>query len=392
MNIEKTIEKKNISRKILKRFVKDYKLPIRITHSPYFEYFCDLYKDIYDIKNPFNNLVTALEDFESEEDFLDYCADVRKNMINFIKEKEQFKFFTKIDIKEFGEPIQILHRNDLYTSKNVGKKFISIDLKKGNFQSIKQVAPDIFELNGDYTYEKFASKFTKYDYLINSKQFRQTVFGELSSKRQGAIQKVLMNKIKMVLESNKILDSSKLVQATNDELVYEIESDSSIENLKFVSKVCKLELIIEQTIKRELNVDVKAESYELRSIKDSDKVFAKENIGEERFKLVNASSLDYAQYFKAYKNMPINEYDLMFYHEHRLCKFMTPIFNENNECNKDDKDENADMVHDCTHCRNYESSAYLKMGDETLYNHWCSENEDIFKVHKEKYCKKFAKK
>lgn len=84
MNIEKAIIDKKISRKILKRYVKDYKLPIKITHSPYFEYFCDLYKNNYNIEKSFESLVNMLNDFDTEEKFLDYCADTRKDIINFL--------------------------------------------------------------------------------------------------------------------------------------------------------------------------------------------------------------------------------------------------------------------------------------------------------------------
>ena len=389
MDIKNTIVEKNISRKILKRYVKDYKLPIKITHSPYFEYFCDLYKNNYDIENSFKNLVDMLNDFNTEEEFLDYCVDIRTDIINYLKNKEEYKTFTSIDMKEFGKPITLLYRNDLYVSKNVGKKFISIDLKRGNFQSFKQIVPSIFDLEGDFKYEDFISKFTKYDYLINSKQFRQTIFGELSSKRQGTVQKVLMNKVKETLESNELLDSSKLIQATNDELVYLIDCDTSIEDLKFVSKVSKLELLIESTIKKEHNIDISVESYELCNVKTSDKVFVKEYIGEDKFKLVNASSIDYAQYFKAYKNIDINDYDLMFYHEHRLCKFLEPIFSEE-DMSCDDK--TIDTPHECANCKNLESSVYMQMGDETLYNNYCSKNGDVFKVYEEKYCEKFIEK
>ena len=386
MDIKNTIIKKNISRKILKRYVKDYKLPIKITHSPYFEYFCDLYKKNYNIEESFKSLVDMLNDFNTEEEFLNYCADIRKDTINYLKNKEEYKTFTNMDMKEFGKPITLLHRNDLYVSKNVGKKFISIDLKKGNFQSFKQVVPSIFDLEGDFKYEDFISKFTKYDYLINSKQFRQTIFGELSSKRQGAVQKVLINKVKETLESSEILDSSNLVQATNDELVYLIDSDASIEDLSFVKEISKLELLIESTIKKEHNIDISVESYELCNVKTSNKVFAKEYIGEDKFKLVNASSIDYAQYFKAYKNMDINDYDLMFYHEHRLCKFLEPIFKKG-DISPTDKDN--DTPHDCLNCVNHETSDYMQLGDETLCNHWCSKNGDMFKVYKEKYCEKY---
>lgn len=381
------INKRNISSKMLNRYIKDYKLPIKVVSSPYFKYYCNLYNKNHNIKESFNDLLVALDDFDTEEDFLDYCNDVKKNMVNFIKDNKGYRLFTELDVKELGEPITLFSRNSLYTSKNVGKKFISIDLKKANFQAIKKIAPDVFGLSGDFTYEEFISKFTNYNYLIKNRQFRQAVFGELSPKHQAEIQKVFMNKVKILLESNGLLDSLKLAQATNDELVYEIESDSYIEDLKFVREVCELELAIEKLVKKELNIDIRIQSYELCSIMNSDKVFVKEIIGEEIFRIVNASALDYAQYFKAYKNMTIDEYDLLFYHEGRLCKFMEPIFN--NEDIMRNKNKSSNIIHECTQCRNLETESYIEVEDETLCNNWCSKGGDVFRVYKEKYCEDF---
>jgi hypothetical protein len=52
------------SNKVLKRFVKDYKLPIQVIQQPYFEYFLDLYNADYNAKEKYKLLEQVLDNPE----------------------------------------------------------------------------------------------------------------------------------------------------------------------------------------------------------------------------------------------------------------------------------------------------------------------------------------
>ena len=92
-----------------------------------------------------------------------------------------------MDMKEISKAISEIHipSSDIYKPTNDGKRFISIDMKKANFHSLKAFAPDIFD-NAD-TWEDFMRKFTDDEHIIGSKYVRQRFMIETTSSKLNKI-------------------------------------------------------------------------------------------------------------------------------------------------------------------------------------------------------------
>ena len=179
----------NNIKKFRQRFVKDYNLPINVFDDNLFEYYIQLY-DFF----PYLRYKETIEKIENEYDgcvekWLEYCASVRDNAINGVMETEEYKNFNSMDLRQYNFT-PICGEHSCYTEETNGKRFLSIDLKKANFQALKYAG-----VISDATYEQFIDRFGGDDYIANSKYLRQVIFGKMNPSRQIKIEKYLMFKV-----------------------------------------------------------------------------------------------------------------------------------------------------------------------------------------------------
>ena len=92
------------SEELIKRFVKDYNLPIQITETKYFDYFLDLYEKDLGSSTKFENLLNEIKiKFDSNESlFLENYYKTRNNIIDTILKSDSYKFFNSMDMKIFN--------------------------------------------------------------------------------------------------------------------------------------------------------------------------------------------------------------------------------------------------------------------------------------------------
>ena len=117
----------------------------------------------------------SIEPYDCEQDYYEHYNKTKDAAINFIKGTEGYEKFNNMDMKEISKAISEIHipSSDIYKPTNDGKRFISIDMKKANFHSLKAFAPDIFD-NAD-TWEDFMRKFTDDEHIIGNKYVRQVI-------------------------------------------------------------------------------------------------------------------------------------------------------------------------------------------------------------------------
>ena len=179
----------NNIKKFRQRFVKDYNLPINIFDDNLFEYYIQLY-DFF----PYPRYKETIEKIENEYDgcvekWLEYCASVRDNAINGVMETDEYKKFNSMDLSQYNFT-PICGERSCYTEETNGKRFLSIDLRKANFQALKHVG-----VISDVTYEQFINRFGGDDYIANSKYLRQVIFGKRNPSRPIKIEKDLMSPV-----------------------------------------------------------------------------------------------------------------------------------------------------------------------------------------------------
>lgn len=237
---------------LAQRFVSDYKLPIPIINEEIFNYHLEKYEYKYKSLTKWNNLLTLInERFEGDYNkFLDEYYEIRDNIITNVMDNEAFKSFNTMSLDSYN----IVDRdnitsNNIYNQSNVGKKFISIDLKRANFQILRKVNKEIV-YNAE-TYEDFIGKFTDIDYIKESKYTRQVIFGKLNPKRHIRLEKYYTYLMYKFLESYANEHGWEIVSLNNDEIVY-----------KTMNSYCETDYI-KDMIKKRLDLIVHVELFSL---------------------------------------------------------------------------------------------------------------------------------
>lgn len=313
-----------------RRFVKDYNLPINIVDSPYFEYYMETYdwfprkeyeELVIDIESRFGGNVNL---------WLEEYAEMRDEIITTIENTDAYQEFNSCDMKKWEVPKEMKNFPDLniYNQSSVGKTFISIDLKKANFQALKWVNPDIV-LDSD-TYEDLIDSWG-YDseYMRTSKYTRQVIFGKLNPKRTITVEKYIMSKVYDVVMNDKVnfineYDAT-LVAFKSDELIFEVSAENPVIGSEPLFKYLK------QIINDKVGVDVHIDLFKVGRIecKNSNDItvdcYIRTNLltGEEKLK--SASQIFYPQLYKIWKGMEIIDKDLVFMAEGQPAKFLNSL-------------------------------------------------------------------
>jgi len=122
-----------------------------------------------------------------------------------------------------------------------GKTYLSIDLKKANWQSVKWHDPAFVNELGD-SYDEFLQKFGLPEVFRRSKHFRQYIFGGLNPKKQMKMQRVILEHVISSLEEIGL----KPIMVKHDEALYDV-------SLEAAANICEQsgrELLIREGIVR----------------------------------------------------------------------------------------------------------------------------------------------
>ena len=282
-----------------RRLIKDYDLPIPMFRDrKILETFIDFYWNIFDIDKIIKNAFKINDDTATDINisdgtisaFLDEYYQARNNMIETIKENESYQNFNNNNdrFKQFSEIIkekskEITNRQ-LYITENIGSHFISFDLRRANFTALSFYDKNI--VNGRDSYEEFVRDFTDNEYTVNSKYFRQVVFGALNPSRQITVEKYMIlqlyDKIKEKIREYDAENVLKVYCINSDEVIFKYEGNDN-HFLSFFKGVMS-RYIDDKTVKIEV---FKLNGYKIAfsdDCFDNDKVFyVKEKSTESKF-------------------------------------------------------------------------------------------------------------
>ena len=303
------------SKKTLNRFCKDFKIPITIFEEPIFSYQKELYNDYYGLDSKFELLEKEIAKFDTEEQFLENLFTVRDMIITETKKLDAYQEFISMDMNKFAIKSDVSAK-DIFKADNVGKTFLSIDLRKANFQALKYVNSDL--VFGADTYEDYIDKFTDSEYLKQSKYLRQVIFGNMNPRRQVTVEKYLMKQIlDGILNFEFVSDiSSNLVSFSNDELIFEL-SDTKLQT---IFDAC----VVDALPNFKFSIETRTELFKLSRVGDEPFYIKEFLTGRYEFKGIPKEY--FPQVFKKYNNMEICDEDLYFIHNNELCKFVNPMF------------------------------------------------------------------
>lgn len=300
---------------IKKAFIKDFSIPISIFDEEHFQYTLKTLDPYYNSLSKYNLLKEYIDKLKEtttsyEEEFYAINKKVVDHSIQSIKQNKAYQDFIEMDMSQFKHGLIIPKNNQLYKSHNHGKRFVSVDLVKANFQSLKFVNSDI--VLGFDSYEEFLKQFTDLNYHLKSKKMRQVIFGNLNPKRQQTVQKYIMSQL-----TNKLielgLDKNNILNCTSDELIFEYKEEQSY--------------IISQLIENNIlpNIDFHVEIFDLYKF-NVDKPFYYKKDLDNNISLKGIPNHSVLECIKILENKEITEMDLQFLFEGRKCQFSESIF------------------------------------------------------------------
>ena len=314
------------NRELAKRFISDYKLPIPLINEKYFFYHLGLYQEDYNSLEYYFELLDMIGKKYGGDcnKFLEDYYNVRDKIITTIVESEAFQKFNTMDMNVFTIKDRLnITSDNIYNNDNIGKFFISIDLKKANFQTLRNIDKDI--VFGADTYEEFIGKFTDLDYIKESKHARQVIFGKCNPKRHITAEKYFIMQIyKKVIEQFPHL-SDKCVSLSNDGMIFNVDF------LRYNDKLTCFSLKKDiQTIAKEIGFDVHVEFFhlkgynlvfkEIRSIRKT--FFMKDYFCTDgKFKMIGVPLQYHSIAYKLYKGKELSEIDYHFDYEGMDARF-----------------------------------------------------------------------
>ena len=304
-----------ITNNLKERFTKDCKIPIKLYIEPYFTERINLLDKFYDTKSKWQAFVEMIEKFPNGEEYFTIFNSTKDAVIDFIKSRPAYIAFNQQDMNQFAVKNKNFPTKDIYKPTNIGRSFISIDMKKANFSSMRYYNPKIFD-NAN-TWEEFLSKFTDNQHIINSKYIREVILGNCNPKRHITYEKYLMDCfLTKLIQSGLPLNS--IIFFSNDEIIIDISkyhlSDKVMVNINALLSISP--------------VPFRKEKFYLKGIKRTD---TNEIIGYIRciddgtvdFKCLN--NITYPFVLRKINNECIIESDVIFEYEGILSKFIKPF-------------------------------------------------------------------
>ena len=297
-----------MTEKLKERFVRDCKIPIRLYAEPYFTERLALFDKYYNTLEKWKAFCKEVEKFPNEEEYFNMYNTTKESAMYFIKTSQGFDNFNKLDMNQFAIKNKNLPSKDIFKPSNISKTFISLDMKKANFSSLKAYDPTIFD-NAE-NWEDFIRKFTDSEYIVNSKYIREVIMGNCNPSRVITYEKHITDTILTKLVAAGI-DIESVVFFSNDEIVININSDP---------------LIILAHIKEVLptvEVPIRVEQFTLSAVKKNNKIIGYiKNLDDGTYDFKCFNSQDLLLALRSLNSEPIKESDLIFENEGFLAKYI----------------------------------------------------------------------
>lgn len=158
-------------------------LPIDIRREEAFKNVVDL----YGLSADFGKFkISITERFEYPEDYFAYYNTIVDSMIKDIMSSEAYERLAK-DGNSIKTNTNMQIPRMLYKDENVGKTFISLDVRQGNYSALVHCAKKhsveiLAGVKPEYGWEKFVSHYTDIEYIRDNKFIREMVIGKINSK------------------------------------------------------------------------------------------------------------------------------------------------------------------------------------------------------------------
>lgn len=303
-----------VSNRAKERFCKDCNIPIRLFQEPYFLDRIKLFDEFYGTVDKWIRFASELQKYNCEQEYFEEYNRVKDAAIEAIKSSEAYQRFNAEDMNKFIVTHKNLPNKDIFKPTNDRRVFISIDMRKANFSSLHGYNKDIF--GGVDTWEEFITQFTDNRHIVNSKYIRQVILGNCNPKRHITYEKYLMDQTLSLLYD--IVGEERIVFFSNDEIVYDMTTASTLHTLNLVRNC------IEERLNTKSNIPFRVELFSLHKINGTDGYYKKiyRDKGEYtiEFKCLDNYMMPFV--LRHFLGEEVTESDKVFYHEGLLAKFV----------------------------------------------------------------------
>jgi hypothetical protein len=292
------------------QFISELNLPITVVNDEVFFSQLEVLENTHKAKTLWE---LYKSEFKNSEEVVSSFRKVDVCIGEFVKSQPNWNYFNEDLDLDFLEKYvsKVKQENKLlkniFSGNNLGKKMVSFDLSKANFNVLKH-----FELTGNFSnYNDFVMNFTNKEFLTHSKKFRQSVFGKLNAKRQVKYQEYVMCFL-LSLFSEETRNGALL---NNDEVVIDYKYINEVENVLSKFSV---------TFDFPLSVEV----FTLNELKDkNDKLYFSKDFENGNFELKTVPKTFYVQALRKRLGFEVKEEDLFFYtSDKELAKYLEPKF------------------------------------------------------------------
>lgn len=256
------VSKVEVTDKARRRFAKDSGVPIKVYNDPYFTSRLELYDRDYNSVELYNLFLEMYVDLGGYEGYTKYMSTQLNAIEDYIRNDECYKCFSESisrDSKYDNRYAGKFPKGDVYKPSNDGRKFISIDIRQGNYTALLEAYPSMF--GGIATYEEFIGKWFEYTYIKKAKHLRQVVLGKHSAKGQRRVIAYLVGELLSKLL--KVIPESAVEVLNVDEIVLDYDKVVEHTSIEYLEDIVAKERVKYRLDVYTLAYDVETEGYTL---------------------------------------------------------------------------------------------------------------------------------
>lgn len=282
-----------------------------LKRSPFYEDLGDLVERFFEYEN---DVVNKLGYKSAKSYKLDYAL---PKLVDYIKNTNAYKGLNSWEI-----PNVKLRKKDLILS-NVNTYLISFDFSSANYNSLK-----IFDVDNELfgSWSSLCRELNVHPFLVNSKSFRQYVFGNLCPKKLQTFQHIQIIKIINCLIESYGYQEEDFIFISHDEFVIRLRPDHKLAT----ERIFHLHKVVDE-IKTKKGIIMPMHNKVFKNELISGEMFIQTEynvkmggLSEKYDRLFKVPSNKFFKYFKEYIiKEPLDERDLMFIVEGEVATWLS---------------------------------------------------------------------
>lgn len=174
-----------------------------------------------------------MEDLDNGKKYPKDLKQVLNKCVKHIRDNmPKFKDRPTYDKSEMGT----IRNSNFYSILNVGERFVSFDVRKANYNASRLHFPELFKSN----WPEFLSQFTDSQFIIESKHFRQMVFGQAGLTKY-SVENLAQHELEpfyqyLNAQKPELFNMGTLIYKKGDEIIFKLSVDADVSEILQMEK------------------------------------------------------------------------------------------------------------------------------------------------------------